>query len=423
MLETQWTLFAHFLLIKPVGGMASFPFRKARLYIPGPKAKRQEWYIQYWAWDVIDQKLKKFSDFQVNKIKGSDKQKKAWAKAYILNINKKLAEGYHFNPVKSNQIKSQKEFDERKKSLPISHVINKFLDSKVNSIDVKDINKKNRNHQTLTTHLKGFDAWLEQKGLCALGVMNISKENIAKFLEFLTKNRNLSLRSRDNYLGSIKVFLNYCISESIIEASPARNFKKQSKSIGKNIAFTKQQQKDLVDFTRNEFPQLFLLSSFMYYTLMRTDELSLLKVGMIQQKSEGYISVPKEITKTGFDRIVAIPKQLMTIINDFNLLAQPKNYFVFSKGFTPGKDYYPSKYFGSRYRENVLDKFSWATKTHTLYSWKHTGIVELKKSGIQDAYIMMQSGHKSITSYQVYLKSLGIQENPVIINSFPSPGV
>ena len=100
----------------------------------------------------------------------------------------------------------------------------------------------------------------------------------------------------------------------------------------------------------------------------------------------------------------------------------PKNadpdWYLFSKGFQPGPEHYNSKYFGERYRENVLDMLKYH-KDFTLYSWKHTGVVMAVEAGVPHADIINQGGWNDPHSYFTYLKGLGLMVNDGVKTKWP----
>jgi len=71
---------------------------------------------------------------------------------------------------------------------------------------------------------------------------------------------------------------------------------------------------------------------------------------------------------------------------------------------------------GSRYRK--LTKDLKLNKDYTLYSWKHSGVVAAYKAGIDIKTIQSQCRHHSLEQTDIYLKSLGLNEN-LAVNMMP----
>ena len=76
----------------------------------------------------------------------------------------------------------------------------------------------------------------------------------------------------------------------------------------------------------------------------------------------------------------------------------PPDHYLFSRdGCKPGIEFLPGKVLGARYRYWVLDKIPElaGNRDYTLYSWKHTGVVEAIKAGLKPYEIMKQTGHRN----------------------------
>lgn len=65
-------------------------------------------------------------------------------------------------------------------------------------------------------------------------------------------------------------------------------------------------------------------------------------------------------------------------------------------------------------RIRIVEKLK-MKKNFTLYSWKHTGVVNAYHAGIDIKSIQMQCRHHSIQQTDTYLKSLGFTDNEEIL--------
>ncbi len=71
---------------------------------------------------------------------------------------------------------------------------------------------------------------------------------------------------------------------------------------------------------------------------------------------------------------------------------------------------------GYRYRQLV--KKLKLSKEYTLYSWKHSGVVSAYNAGVDIKTLQKQCRHQSLEQTDIYLKSLGLDENKAI-NKIP----
>ena len=58
-------------------------------------------------------------------------------------------------------------------------------------------------------------------------------------------------------------------------------------------------------------------------------------------------------------------------------------------------------------------------KEFTLYSWKHTGVVNAYKNGVDIKALQLQCRHHSVSQTDTYLKSLGFMDNDEFMKGIP----
>lgn len=227
--------------------------------------------------------------------------------------------------------------------------------------------------------------------------------------------RKLSNRTINNYCTASKTLWNYFLDKKFTDHNVFEKIKKISVGTGRNLAFLPNQIKEL-KILHQKFPDLEFLAMFMYYTLLRTNEISNLKVKHFLNPKKDQIYLPSEFSKNGFERYVTIPKPLQKMIDERKIRLKNTEWYVFGRVTLANSRYKPiglspykmeSKNIGHKYREQILDKGEFS-KDYTLYSWKHTGVVNAHNAGIPDADIMQQTGHRSYESFTKYMKSLGL---------------
>jgi integrase len=59
-----------------------------------------------------------------------------------------------------------------------------------------------------------------------------------------------------------------------------------------------------------------------------------------------------------------------------------------------------------------IRKLAGLDSAYTLYGFKHTRVIHLKKDGAKDDEIMNLTGHTDFVSYATYLRDLGVDVNP-----------
>jgi len=68
--------------------------------------------------------------------------------------------------------------------------------------------------------------------------------------------------------------------------------------------------------------------------------------------------------------------------------------------------------------KHFLEKLGFDDR-HTLYSWKHTGVVKAYLAGVDIKSLQRQCHHHSIEMADNYLKSLGLYNNEVFLMKMP----
>jgi integrase len=391
-----------------------YPYNEARLIIPEPKSKDQGWMIKWYAWSAITQKKEPFrKSFDLNEIPDK-KRREARADYLIKKINEALKLGKIYDPEKSLRLRAQKAIQEGS-TININIAIDAFLQAKKRN--------RERTYESVYSHLKIFKEWLAEVNLLSAPLITIKDDTIQRFMDKLLLDGKQN-RTYNNYLNSISAMFSFYLKKRrpLVTENPCKYIEKLKTRNSKHIAFTDEQQKDILEFCLEKHKNYWTASNFMYYLLARTNELSLMKINDIDFKSKK-IYLRSEDSKNWEERWITMPKQLVKIIIDLKLAKYPGEYFIFSSPtLTPGPLKISTRKFGSYFRERVLTKLNFK-KGYTFYSWKHTGVIAAYRAGISPHAIRRQTGHKSWVSFEKYLYSLGLFENKEVQDNYPSlPG-
>jgi integrase len=405
----------------------ALPHIPAVLLKPRAGSKVQRWRIKYSVWDVSKNCLTEKYYTQLNSIKDL-KQRAIHAKEKIKEINLVLAKGYYWDPAAKARKKKEAEKAQTQHIISVAEVLKIALNN-------KRIHGE-RHYNGLKTHATKFIEWLTIKNLHTLPAKDLSYKILKDFLKYLTLEKELSNRTRNNYLEDISTLLNEAAKEIPTVVNPAKAIENLSEGTGKNIAYVPEQQKELLKYTGAELEitsestgkpdkryisklPYFFISQFMYYTLARTSEISKMQVKHIGMYNPDMIYLAKENSKSRIERHITIHPALEKLLERFNIRKLDPEWFIFSKGALPGPDWEPGKIHGEKYRANVLDKLGYH-KDYTLYSWKHTGVVSAWRAGVSKSALFVQLGYKSTDSFEIYLKSLGLFDNEELKTKFPA---
>ena len=387
------------ILIEPDYMSSPLPYRKAELIIPEETATDKRWYVKYYVWNAQQGKMIRKRDFKINSIVGESARKK-WAKKFIDAINNKLEEGFHIDETKSKQ----QNLEKRAKS-------NQFISIK----EATDLALKSREKlraKTYKNYKDYLNGWLKRTD-SSLHINTVTEKSLKPFLRQLSD--EMSPRTYNNYLQHIATLFAYLVKEEIITENPWLKINKLKTGTGKNVAYKPDQQKQLLNYMEENWPLLKNYCEMMYYTLARPNEISHIQIKHIDMYRPKHLYIPEEISKNGHPRHVSLQNTIYKKMVKLKKL-NPE-WYLFGKGVKPGPEFLEAKYVSQYYSSNVLKKLGYS-KDYTLYSWKHTGVVNNYIGGLSPASIRMQIGHTDTGSFEKYLKSLGLFENKEVMNNY-----
>ena len=364
----------------------------------GDLSKR--WYIGFWVWDGLQQKKIRKRLYEVNNYK-TDAERRAFANHYLKGLNKRLKVGMHINNLKHIE-----------KSTPkiISLRINDALDY---VLEIIEASLRHSTYLSYKSDVKILKTFLEKNNFESIIITQFDKAKVYLFIDYLQITRKVNNVTINNKIAALKSIFSKLEERDIIPVNPFRKIKKIKEELtNKNLAYTKDQIKELKTTIQEKEPYLWFFIQFIYYTYIRPAEILKLKVGNIDFK-KGLITIPANISKNKNFGVLNIPKPLIAEINQHKINTFSKELFLFSAACCPGQKPLSKNYMASRHKK-IIDSES-LENNYTLYSWKHTGVVNAYKVGIDIKSIQLQCRHSSIEQTDRYLKSLGFQENTAIL--------
>lgn len=376
-------------------------FKPATLTIPAESAKDQRWYITYWPFSVRQSRHIRRRVYNLPDLIDASKKEKE-----CIELCKRLD-----RLIRNGMVVKEKP---SLKSAPrfINHYMDEYLDTLQN--------KKERSIKAITGSLNKFRKFLVKNGYQYYIPIDFDSSHVLKYRNSLIKS-GLKNRSINNDMAYAKTFFFYIVHmyPNHVDKNPFSLIKTLSVENKRNTAYLPHQVEALLE-VQKQVPDLDFIAKFMYYTCIRTNEMSQLRIKQIGMYHPNQIYIPKEHSKTSKERHVHIPEALERLFEKFGVRDYPEDYYLFSfepsgkykvRGtFKPGPKKHDYRYFGQKYRQQVLSKLNYSND-YTLYSWKHTGVISAKRAGVSDADIMQQTGHVNYSSYLTYLKSLGLFAN------------
>lgn len=390
-------------------------FKPARLNIPSPKAKDQKWFISYWVFDVATAKRKRIREYQVNQFL-SERERKRYARQRIQELNLILSEDCYVNTREDKVLSRKEAIQENPDKLSLNEAIEFFIQYQ---------RKKQSRERSINEYQKAFKLLIEFNQIYGWQnplFFHIKKNHIVEFGDWLTEVKKYQNRSRNNVIGFIKTLFNYVYRELTPEEvpmlSPINKIEKLPIEMGRNIAFSDEQIRELVDYMKEHFPRQLFLCQFMYYTLARPNEICQLKIKNIGMGRDNCLYIPGSISKNRKERHVELTPAFKRLLQENGIFEADPEHYIFSKEYVPGPTPKKAQKISQRFTEKVLKRLGYSSD-YTLYSWKHTGVVKAWKAGMSQAAIQTQMGHTNTASFMTYIKSLSLLENKEFADKMP----
>lgn len=147
-------------------------------------------------------------------------------------------------------------------------------------------------------------------------------------------------------------------------------------------------------------PHFLLACELEYYTFIRPNELSHLRVKDVSIKDQT-IFVSGDFSKNHKDGYVGINRRICRLMIDLKVLEQPGEFYLFGKGFIPRKDRYNADQFNRRWKK-MREELGWED-CYQFYSLKDSGIRDLAN----DAGIVVardQARHSDVATTNKYIQ-------------------
>jgi integrase len=375
-------------------------YKNARLIIPNADAGDKRWYILFYVYDKQQNKTIRKRDFSCNKI-ADIKKRNDYCKKFITQLDAKLQDGYIIDSEKS-AIRNTKTKATNNEQITLMEAMNLALKHKEKL--------RAKTHYNYTTYVNGFYKFIPG----TVNLLSINAKTCKRFVASLEDNK-LGIRTINNYVTHLSSLWAWLIAEEIISINPWTEIERPKNPRGKNIAYSPEQQKKLINYMDINCPELALFCKTMYYTLARPNELCNLQIKHIDLYRPKHLYIPAEISKNGIERHVALPPPIYQLLKP--LKTQKPDFYIFGKGIKPNHEPMPARYVSASYKERVLDKLKLPSE-YTMYSWKHTGVVTNYLAGMSSGALRMQIGHADTGSFETYLQTVGMFNNDEVMNNY-----
>lgn len=262
---------------------------------------------------------------------------------------------------------------------------------------------RKKTYQSKHTRIKIFVGWLETQSIKDCNVTTaVANDFILNLLD--QGKANATVDSYIHTLSSIYKKLEYgnpfekCIKVKV-----------QSMSL---MYFSPEQKLAIINCAAVRNRIVLMAVKIQYSCFIRPGELRQLKVNDINF-SNNTISVRPEISKNWKYQHVSIPNYLVQEIKTF---VKNKSFdsYLFGNGLVPlGINYFNNEHSKILQQLNIQGRYAF-------YSWKHTGVVDAVRAGINLKDLQLQLRHHSLDMVNEYLKNLGVLDSEDLRIKMPS---
>lgn len=354
--------------------------------LPVMHTKGSNWYVDFYAHDPVSGRMKR-KKYMLNKFK-TDQKKRMMGSLLIYNITAKLTAGW--NPWVN--VDKSRQFTE----IPI--IIGRYRDYVKAMTDKKSM--KEKTSIDYLSRVKMLETFIEEcKGIKY--AYQLDRSFVIDFLDYLMYDRDVSATTRNNYRSWFVSFGTWLMDRKYITENPAIDIR--------NIAQTEKFRDPLSDGALRRLKEYlyehnkhFLLAClFEYYTFIRPNELTQIKIGDVSIK-EQTVFISSSISKNRKDGLVALNDEILKLMIELKIFEHPSQNYIFGKSLKPGDT--RAAYNQLRVEWGKMRTALGFPKEYQFYSLKDTGIRDLANAqGIVVA--KEQARHSDISVTNRYIKN------------------
>lgn len=336
-------------------------------------------YIDYFACDPITGEFRRKKHMIPKHL--PKREKRLYAAECIQRITAKLQTGWNPFAIENKD----------RLSIELEEAFKQYLDFYATG-------DRRKTYVTYRSYINAFRIFNERLTKPVKYLFQLDKYVLIQFLDNLIT-EGKSRRTRNNYRNWWYGFCDWLIGRGYLDANPVAKIEKLKNGEKNRAPLTPEMLDQLSDYLHETDPYMLLACMMQYYTLIRPNELSHLTVGDINAK-EQTIYVSGRYSKNKKNQNVALNDSILSLMLDLRVLNQPRNFYIFGKGFRPSATRLKADSFTHRWAK-IRKALGW-DRCYQFYSLKENGIMDLaNKHGIVMA--RDQARHGDVATTNKYL--------------------
>lgn len=368
-------------------------------YYPAELKENATWEIVYYVKNPETDKLVR----KRNRVKPMKlvSERRKHAKRMISEINKRLENGW--NPFYQN--KGTKELI---KFVDACKVYSNRIEQECNSGNLREDTR--RTYLSQIAQLKKYLHYSDQTNMLCY---KFNADFIDEYLDYIRYVKNLSAKTRDNYLSWLTTFSTFLLQKKYIVVNPTETFKKINKQKKTRVLINPKIRDVIFEYWKNKDNNFLTLCLLCYYCLVRRTEITKLKVVNVNlEKQTLYIDASE--SKNRKNAFVTIPNELIGVLKNHIADAEPLEY-LFSKNYAPGMQQLTPNAITKRW-SYMRAKLNLPKNVHW-YSLKDSGITDLLRAGVPLISVRDHARHFSSAQTDTYTPTDMRNADPNILKS------
>lgn len=259
---------------------------------------------------------------------------------------------------------------------------------------------KLKTRQSYSSRLNVLREYIKSRVIPPKYVYQFDTSFVSDFLDWLYLDRDVTGRTRNNYRGWCSALAAYFIEREYISTNPVVKIKVVPEDAKKRQPLTAEMLQSLRNYLKENNP-IFLLACMMeYYTMIRPEELSNLRIKDISLKEQS-VFVAAEFSKNKRDGKVGLNDELIKLMLDIELFKWPGDCYIFGDKLRHCMKKASSEIFRREWKK-VRAALKW-NDVYQFYSLKDSGIRDLANAkGIVIA--RDQARHTDVSTTNRYLQ-------------------
>lgn len=342
-----------------------------------------KWYVDFYAYDPADGKMRRKKYHLDNIEKITERRKRA--NELIESLTKLLREGW------SPWIDA----DSNRAYTLLEDALNKY-EAFIERMP------KYKTRKSYTSRLNILRKYNAQRLLPIRYVYQFDTAFVSDFLDYVYLDRETNPRTRNNYRQWCQSLAAFFIEKQYLKSNPVEAIKDIAEIGKKRQPLSAPMLKQLEAHLRDAHPFFYLACMMEYYTFIRPEELSHIKLEDISIKEQS-VFISAAVSKNKHDGKVGLNDKVIKFMIDLGVFQYPNNYYLFGpKVSRPSDKRSDSEMFRRKWNKLVREGLGWGD-CYQFYSLKDSGLRDLANAeGIVIA--RDQARHTDVSTTNKYLQ-------------------